>query len=93
MWSVIIIDNCMQYFAFAIFSSGPARIGKRGNFSYDEWLGRKKSAEQKIISVRKAEEEKKRLEEDERYVIICLPFTAFVILTSVEWYEVPNFKQ
>lgn len=46
--------------------SGPARFGKGGGFSYDDWLGRKKSAEQKIINVRKAEEEKKRLEEDER---------------------------
>ena len=68
---MIIYYNGIQFLAF-VFSSGPARIGKRGNFSYDEWLGRKKSAEQKIISVRKAEEEKKRLEEDERYVMIVL---------------------
>ena len=71
-WSFIIIDNCIHCLSFVVFSSGPARIGKRGNFSYDEWLGRKKSAEQKIISVRKAEEEKKRLEEDERYVMFVL---------------------
>ncbi|XP_060575576.1 uncharacterized protein LOC132733022 isoform X3 [Ruditapes philippinarum] len=45
---------------------GPARLGKRGGLSYDQWLGRKLSAEQKIIDVKKSELEKKKIEEDER---------------------------
>ena len=51
-------------------SSGPARFGKRGTQSYTEWLGKKQSAEQKIIDVRKAEEERRKLEEEERYVLV-----------------------
>lgn len=46
--------------------SGPARFGKRGGLSYNEWLGRKKSSEQKILDVKKAEEEKRKFEEEER---------------------------
>lgn len=46
--------------------SGPARLGKRGGVSYDDWLGRKQSAEQKILDIKKSELEKKKLEEEER---------------------------
>lgn len=46
--------------------SGPARFGKRGGVTYADWLGRKKSAEQKILDLKKSEEEKKKFEEDER---------------------------
>lgn len=46
--------------------SGPARLSKGRGLSYNEWLGRKQSAEQKIINIKKIEEEKKKLEEDER---------------------------
>ncbi|KAH3772477.1 uncharacterized protein LOC127845705 isoform X2 [Dreissena polymorpha] len=46
--------------------SGPARIGKRGAVSYDEWLGRKLAAEQKILDIKKAAQEKAKLEEEER---------------------------
>ncbi|XP_053402143.1 uncharacterized protein LOC128557808 isoform X2 [Mercenaria mercenaria] len=48
------------------YMSGPARLGKRGGVSYDQWLGRKLSAEQKIINIKKSELEKKKIEEDER---------------------------
>lgn len=69
----------LHHISEVLICSGPARFGKGGGFSYDEWLGRKKSAEQKIINVRKAEEEKKRLEEDERYFlfvfcVLCIQF-------------------
>ncbi|WAR11434.1 ANR60-like protein [Mya arenaria] len=46
--------------------SGPARLGKRGGLSYDEWLGRKLSFEQKIIDEKRGVQERKKFEEDER---------------------------
>ncbi|XP_052816488.1 ankyrin repeat and SAM domain-containing protein 4B-like isoform X2 [Mya arenaria] len=45
---------------------GPARLGKRGGLSYDEWLGRKLSFEQKIIDEKRGVQERKKFEEDER---------------------------
>ena len=68
-YTLLRVCQALPHIFEGIICSGPARFGKGGGFSYDEWLGRKKSAEQKIINVRKAEEEKKRLEEDERYVL------------------------
>lgn len=47
------------------YKLGPAILGKRGNLSYDEWLGQKKSAEQKILDVKKIERDKKQFEDDE----------------------------
>ena len=48
------------------YYSGPARLSKRRGVNYDEWLGRKVAAEQRIIDAKKAEIERKRVEEEER---------------------------
>ncbi|KAK3596887.1 hypothetical protein CHS0354_029074 [Potamilus streckersoni] len=46
--------------------SGPASSSKKRTLSYDAWLARKKSIEQHAINLKKMEEEKKRLEEEDR---------------------------
>lgn len=54
----------------SLYFSGPARLGKGRGLNYDDWLNRKKAAEQKIIDVKKSEIEKKKLEEEERLVSV-----------------------
>lgn len=55
---------------YCVYFSGPARLGKGRGLNYDDWLNRKKAAEQKIIDVKKSEIEKKKLEEEERLVSV-----------------------
>lgn len=62
----IIQQHSIRYYQIIMYFSGPARIGKKNGLNYGEWLGRKKAAEQKIIDIKKGEEEKKKLEEEER---------------------------
>jgi len=70
-----------------LYCSGPARLSKRRGVNYDEWLGRKVAAEQRIIDAKKAEIERKRVEEEERWVVFgitcaCICIFAFLHFIS-----------